>query len=143
MKTSLLLTSLALFITGCSVAVNHQSALAADFALSVDPHTNAVTGTTNCPGVYKGTARYQKFPISVFGWKPDTNVTTHTVTDTNRTDTHIIALGKLSNSFCDQTTVSVTNNFNEPYAFQVYFPTNGSPVPTNTYWITLHGFVGP
>jgi hypothetical protein len=89
-----------------------------------------------CPGAYVGYVSYTKTAGQGWGWAPTNTV--HTATDTNRSDTKVEFLGILSDSGCNQTTVSVPNPTTSPkYRFTVYFPSN---VPTSSYPIQLSGF---
>jgi hypothetical protein len=112
-----------------------QSSLAGPvtvFATPVVSHgTNGV-----CPGAYAGYVTYTKTVAQGWGWAPTNTV--HTATDTNRADTKIEFDGKLLDTGCNQTTVTVPQpSPSSKYRFTIYFPNN---VPTNSYPITLSGF---
>jgi hypothetical protein len=91
-----------------------------------------------CPGSYAGYVNYAKAPTQGWGWAPDSGTINHTATDTNRMDTKLLYLGKLSDMGCDQTTVGVPDpTYSTKYRFTIYFTNN---VPTNAYSIVLNGF---
>ena len=99
-----------------------------------------VSGGTSgsCPGAYAGYVNYIKTASQGWGWAPSVGTTIHTATDTNRTDTKIVYLGKLGDNGCAQTTVAVPDPHpSSKYRFTIYFPNN---VPTNSYGLTLSGF---
>ena len=95
------------------------------------------SGTSGaCPGGYVGYVTYKKTIAQGWGWAPTNTV--HTITDTNRTDTKIEFTGKLNDSGCNQTTVSVPHpTASTKYQFTVYFTSN---VPTGSYPLVLTGF---
>lgn len=91
-----------------------------------------------CPGSYAGYVNYTKTVAQGWGWAPTSGVTTHTATDTNRSDTKVYYTGKYGDTGCAQTTVTVPHPTTSPkYRFTIYFPDN---VPTNSYGLTLDGF---
>ncbi len=91
-----------------------------------------------CPGAYVGYVSYAKAPTQGWGWAPDSGTTTHTATDTNRTETKVFYQGKSGDSGCNQTTVTVPDpTYSTKYRFAIYFTNN---VPTNAYSIVLGGF---
>lgn len=96
----------------------------------------ASSGTNGlCPGGYVGYVAYMK-TNSAWGWAPTNTV--HTATDTNRTDTKVEFNGRLKDSGCNQTTVTVPNPCpSTKYRFTIYFTND---VPTNDYPIELEGF---
>ncbi len=113
--------------------------LAADFAISATPTSNASSSNGFCQFVFVGTANYRKLPNSVYGWAPSAGTNVHTIIDTNRTDTKVEYLGKTGDKGCQTTTVSIPDPpTSTKYRFTVYFPNN---VPTNApYWLSLQGF---
>lgn len=125
-KSVLFLTSLiALVIMGCSV-----------------PSQRRLSTLGACPGSYVCYLNYKKTIAQGWGWKPSTNTTVHTASDTNRTDTWVEALGKYGDVHCGVQTVTVPHPPASPsYRFSIYFPSNcPSPLNTNVYKITLTGF---
>ena len=129
MKTILLLLGLA---ASCS---------AADVYIQAVPARTAITTLTNCQITYSERVQYVKTVSQGWGWKPSTNTTLHTITDTNSGATRIEYIGKFGDSGCGFGTVTLsTSPFSPAYRFGVYFPTNGT-VPTNQpYWLKLSGF---
>lgn len=92
----------------------------------------------NCPGPYAGYINFIKTASDGWGWAPTAGTTLHTVTDTNRTDTKVVYVGKMGDGGCGPTTVAVPDpTVSTKYRFTIYFPNN---VPTNSYAITLSGF---
>jgi len=91
-----------------------------------------------CPGKYAGYVLYTKPYSQGWGWVPISGMT-HTVTDTNRTDTKVQYFGAYGDYGCAQTTVSIPNpTFSPVYQFAIYFTNN---VPTNAYpMVLLTGF---
>ena len=101
------------------------------------PVTSGGSGGT-CPGAYVGYVNYTKTAAQGWGWAPDSGTTTHTATDTNRVDTKVQYAGKLGDTSCNQTTVTVPDpTYSTKYRFTIYFTNN---VPTNAYSIVLDGF---
>ena len=91
-----------------------------------------------CPAAYTGYVNYTKTVAQGWGWKPDTNTTIHTASDTTRTDTKVEYVGKKGDEGCNQTTVTVPDpTFSTAYRFTIFFTNN---VPTTNYPITLIGF---
>lgn len=112
-----------------------QSSLAAPVTVYATP---VVSSGSNgiCPGGYIGYVKYEKTTAQGWGWAPTNTV--HTATDTNRADTKVEFLGRLNDTGCNQTTVSVAQPcFSTKYRFTIYFTNN---VPTNSYPIELEGF---
>lgn len=92
-----------------------------------------------CPGPYAGYVNYIKTVSQGWGWAPTSGTSVHTASDGNRTDTKIEYGGKFGDRGCNQTIVTVPHPTPSPkYRFSIYFPNN---VPTNSYPITLIGFV--
>jgi hypothetical protein len=90
-----------------------------------------------CPGRYAGYVTYSKPPSQGWGWSPIAGMT-HTVTDTNRTDTKVQYSGAYGDNGCNQTTVLVNPAYSPVYQFTIYFTNN---VPTNAYpMVLLSGF---
>jgi hypothetical protein len=116
------------------------SALASDFTITsyLIGHNAGSNGV--CPGKYQGQATFTNGTPAMWGWIIDTNSATHTITDTNRSDTHIIVNNRLGTiSYCDQTTVTITNTSpTEKWRPTPYFPSN---VPPTSYSLTFHGFI--
>ena len=95
----------------------------------------------SCPGAYSGYVNYVKTISQGWGWAPDTNTTVYMATDTNRTDTVVQANGKNMDSYCNPSSVTVPYPAPSPkYRFTIFFPP-GAQVPTNSYPITLTGFL--
>lgn len=107
------------------------------FTVSATPVTsNGSSGS--CPGAYAGYVSYTKTVAQGWGWAPSSGATSHTATDTNRTDTKVVYNGKSLDSGCNQTTVNVPHPpYSNKYRFTIYFTNN---VPTNAYSILLDGF---
>lgn len=97
---------------------------------------------SGCPGKYAGYVNYSKTVAQGYGWKPDTNATSWTATDTNRSNTKVQVEGAFSDINCGATKVSVspTPPGSPAYRFTVYF-TNSVPLHTNDYPLVLHGFL--
>jgi hypothetical protein len=91
----------------------------------------------SCPGPFVGYVNFIKPGSQGWGWAPTAGASVHTATDTNRTDTHLIYIGKFLDSGCGATNVTVDPVISTKYRFTVFFPDN---VPTNTYSIVLSGF---
>lgn len=99
---------------------------------------NSSGSSGSCPGSYAGYVSYTKTVAQGWGWAPSTNATSHTATDTTRSDTKVVYNGKSLDSGCNQTSVSVPHPpYSTKYRFTIYFTNN---VPTNTYSILLDGF---
>ncbi|MDB6059597.1 MAG: hypothetical protein JWO95_3441 [Verrucomicrobiales bacterium] len=96
---------------------------------------------TGCPGMYVGLVNYTKTIANGWGWKPDTNTTTHTACDPYMNGTKVEYLGKSADRLCDTNCVTITSNppTSTAYRFTIYFPTG--PVPTTNYPIQLPGFL--
>jgi hypothetical protein len=111
-----------------------QSGFAAITISAVPVSSSGSNGV--CPGGYAGYASYTKTTAQGWGWAPTNTV--HTATDTNRSDTKVEFLGKLNDTGCNQTSVTVPHpTTSTKYRFTVYFPSN---VPTNSYPLVLEGF---
>jgi len=107
------------------------------FVVFAQPITSG-GGSGTCPGPYAGYVNYTKTAAQGWGWKPDTNTTIHTASDTTRTDTKIQYVGKKGDVGCNQTTVTVPDpTISTAYRFTIFFTNN---VPTTNYPITLSGF---
>jgi hypothetical protein len=160
-------TNTSLVITNCGVkdvgfyscalfkdieVVPTRSASLMVYTNSIDPQTGvdpvvvfgspvqSIGGSGTCPGHYAGYVNYTKTIANGWGWAPDTTNgnTIFVASDTNRTDTKILYVGKLGDTDCGQTYVTVPNPTISPvYRFAIYFTNN---VPTNAYAITLDGF---
>jgi len=121
-------------LMGLALFIQAQSAFAAITINAVPVIGSGTNGV--CPGGYIGSARYTKTVAQGWGWAP-TN-TAHTATDTNRTDTKVEFTGKLFDTGCNQTTVTIPDpTVSTKYRFKVYFTNN---VPTNAYPLQLDGF---
>ena len=92
-----------------------------------------------CPGSYTGYVFYSKTVGNGWGWAPSTNTTLFTAADGGgRTDTKVYFLGKLNDTGCNQTSVTIPNPPTSlKYRFYIYFTNN---VPTTNYPIVLTGF---
>jgi len=97
-------------------------------------------GGGSCPGPFSGYVNFMK-PISQgWGWAPTTNTSVLSAADLNRSDTHVQAMGKNVDTYCDLSTVNIpTPAPSAKYRFTIYFP-SGAQIPTNAYAITLTGF---
>ncbi|MCX6896127.1 MAG: hypothetical protein NTZ16_11635 [Verrucomicrobia bacterium] len=108
----------------------------ADFTIAATPVVSSGSNSI-CPGGFAGYALYSKTVAQGWGWAPTNTV--HTATDTNRSDTKVEFTGKSGDTGCNQTTVTVPHpTTSTKYRFKVYFPDN---VPTNSYNLTLSGFI--
>jgi hypothetical protein len=100
-------------------------------------HSSGSQGS--CPGAYAGYVSFTKTISQGWGWAPDANTTVHTASDQNRSDTKVVFTGKYGDGGCEQTTSTISDpTYSPKYRFTVYFPNN---VPTNSYAITLSGFL--
>ena len=107
----------------------------AGFTIAVTPVVSSGSNGV-CPSAYAGYASYTKTVAQGWGWAPTNTV--HMATDTNRSDTKVEFIGKLGDTGCNQTAVTVPHpTTSTKYQFKVYFPNN---VPTNSYKLTLSGF---
>ena len=121
-------------LVGLAAFIQTQSGFAAITISAVPVSSSGSNGV--CPGGYIGYASYSKTVAQGWGWAPTNTV--HTATDTNRTDTKVEFTGKLLDSGCNQTTVTIPDpTVSTKYRFKVYFTNN---VPTNTYPLVLEGF---
>lgn len=92
---------------------------------------------SDCPGPYVGYVNFSKPVTQGWGWAPTPGASVHEATDPNRTDTHIVYLGRFADTGCGATSVEVNPVISPRYRFTVFFPSN---VPTGTYAIVLTGF---
>ena len=107
------------------------------FTVYATPVTSSGT-KGSCPGSYVGYVNYTKTVAQGWGWAPTSGTSIHTATDTTRTDTKVEYGGKLYDTGCNQTTVSVPDpTYSTKYRFAIYFTNN---VPTNSYPVDLDGF---
>ena len=96
---------------------------------------------SGCPGGFCGDVTYIYTNGGAWGYGVDTNATTWTATDTNRSNTKVQLFGIFGDPNCNQTVVSPTASppISPQYRFTVYF-TNSTPTTTN-YPLVLHGFI--
>ena len=91
-----------------------------------------------CPGSYCYYLNYTNAPNGAWGWKLDTNVSTHTITDTNHNNTKIQWGNDFGFSACNQRTVMVPSGTPGTYYRFAQYGTNAVP---STNSLLLHGFL--
>lgn len=113
---------------------------AADFVIYANPVAGGGGLGTVCPSNYTYVANYRKTVAQGWGWKPSTNTTVHTVTDTNTGNfVRIEFVGKFGDTGCASESVTVPDPPSSPsYRFSVHF-TNAPTMPSN-YPLVLSGF---
>jgi len=134
MKKIIMPSGISAVLAGLALLGQIQSGFAGITISAVPVVSSGTNGV--CPGGYVGYASYSKTVAQGWGWAPTNTV--HTATDTNRPDTKVEFTGKIGDSGCNQTTVTVPDPTASPkYRFKVYFTNH---VPTNAYPLVLDGF---
>lgn len=85
-------------------------------------------------------APYAKTAAQGWGWKFDLNTTIHTASVAN-SEYVVEYVGNHGHRNCNFGTVIVSGDSTEKFRFTVYHPTANGQWPTNSYAVTLTGFL--